>query len=132
MILIQAIRNAVVNDLVVRNVADLAAVPTGKAGRPSRSPDMEQARAVLHAAKRERLWPSVAVSKLGGIRTEEARVLRWSEVDLGCVQPPAPPGLPPLPLRWARCPTAEERQTEAEPDPLGSQLGDRDRDRSND
>ena len=34
MILIQAIRNSMVNDLVVRNVADLAAVPTGKAGRP--------------------------------------------------------------------------------------------------
>ena len=30
MILIQAVRNAMVNDLVVRNVADLAAVPTGK------------------------------------------------------------------------------------------------------
>ena len=37
MILIQAIRNAMVNDLVVRNVAGLAAVPTGKPGRPSRS-----------------------------------------------------------------------------------------------
>ena len=35
MILIQAIRNAMVNDLVVRNVAALAAVPTGKPGRPS-------------------------------------------------------------------------------------------------
>ena len=34
MILLQAIRNAMVNDLVVRNVADLAAVPTGRAGRP--------------------------------------------------------------------------------------------------
>jgi hypothetical protein len=32
MIGIQAIRNAMVNDLVVRNVADLAAVPHGKAG----------------------------------------------------------------------------------------------------
>lgn len=30
MILIQAIRDAMVNDLVVRNVADLAAVPAGK------------------------------------------------------------------------------------------------------
>ena len=30
MILIQAIRNAMANDLVVPNVADLAAVPTGK------------------------------------------------------------------------------------------------------
>ena len=36
MILIQAIRNAMVNDLVVRNVADLAAVPTGKPGRQLR------------------------------------------------------------------------------------------------
>jgi hypothetical protein len=32
MILIQAIRNAVVNDLAVRNVADLTPVPTGKPG----------------------------------------------------------------------------------------------------
>ena len=82
MILIQAIRNAMVNDLVVRNVADLAAVPTGKAGRPSRSLNLEQALAVLDTAKGERLWPYVAVSMLGGIRTEEARALRWSEVDL--------------------------------------------------
>jgi integrase len=37
---------------------------------------------VLDAAKGERLWPYVAVSMLGGIRTEEARALRWSEVDL--------------------------------------------------
>ena len=82
MILIQAVRNAMVNDLVVRNVADLANVPTGKSGRPSRSLDLEQALAVLDAAKGERLWPYVAVSMLGGIRTEEARALRWSEVDL--------------------------------------------------
>ncbi len=82
MILIQAIRNAMVNDLVVRNVADLTAVPTGKPGRPSRSLNLEQALTVLDAAKEERLWPYVAVSMLGGIRTEEARALRWSEVDL--------------------------------------------------
>jgi integrase len=82
MILIQAIRNTMVNDLVVRNVADLAAVPTGKPGRPSKSLDLDQALAVLDAAKGERLWPYVAVSMLGGIRTEEARALRWSEVDL--------------------------------------------------
>ena len=82
MILIQATRNAMVNDLVVRNAADLAAVPTGLAGRPSRSLNLEQALAVLDTAKGERLWPYVAVSMLGGIRTEEARALRWSEVDL--------------------------------------------------
>ena len=82
MILIQAIRNATVNDLVMRNVADLAAVPTGKPGRPSRSLNLERALATLDTAKGERLWPCVAVSMLGGIRTEEARALRWSEVDL--------------------------------------------------
>ena len=82
MILIQAVRNAMVNDLVVRNVADLAAVPTGKPGRPWRSLNLEQALAVPDVASGERLWPYVAVSMLGGIRTEEARALRWSEVDL--------------------------------------------------
>ena len=86
MILIQAIRNAMVNDLVVRNVADLAAVPTGKPGRPSKSLNLDQALAVLDAAKDaakgERLWPYVAVSMLGGICTGAARALRWSEVDL--------------------------------------------------
>jgi len=76
MILIQAIRNAMVTDLVVRNVADLAAVATGEPGRPSRSLNLEQARAVLDAAEGERLRPYVAVSMLSDIRTEEARALR--------------------------------------------------------
>jgi len=51
MILIQAIRNAMVNDLAVRNVAELTPVPAGKPGRPSRSLNLEQALAVLDAAK---------------------------------------------------------------------------------
>jgi hypothetical protein len=74
MILIQAIRNAMVNDLVVRNVADLTAVPTGKPGRPSKSLNLDQALAVLDAAKGERLWPYVAVSMLGGTRTSSGRL----------------------------------------------------------
>jgi hypothetical protein len=57
-----------VNDLVVRNVADLAAVPAGKPGRRSKSLNLDQALAVLGAAKGERLWPYVAVSMLDGIR----------------------------------------------------------------
>jgi integrase len=147
MILIQAIRNAMVNDLAVRNVADLAAVPTGKPGRPSRSLDLEQALAVLDTAKGERLWPYVAVSMLGGIRTEEARALRWSEVDLelGTVavyrsvrrtgetkteksrrvfQVPeiAIEALRELVLKQAaHCSRAEERPTEAKADHLGYQ-----------
>jgi hypothetical protein len=49
MILIQAIRNAMVDDLMMGNVADLAAVATGKPGRPSRSINLDQALAVLDA-----------------------------------------------------------------------------------
>ena len=37
---------------------------------------------MLDAAKGERLRPYVEASMLSGIRTEEARALRWSEVDL--------------------------------------------------
>jgi hypothetical protein len=40
-----------VNDLAVRNVADLAAVPTGKPGRPSSSLGLEQALAVPDATE---------------------------------------------------------------------------------
>jgi hypothetical protein len=43
MILIQAIRNAMVNDPVVPNVADLTTVPAEQPGRPSGSFDVEQA-----------------------------------------------------------------------------------------
>jgi hypothetical protein len=53
MILIQAIRNTMVNDLVPRNVADPAAVPTGKPGRPPRPLDPEQALAVLDVAQEQ-------------------------------------------------------------------------------
>ena len=70
MILIQATRNTMVNDLVVPNVADLAVVPTGKPGRPSKSLTLDQALAVLDTAKGERLWPYVAVSMLGGPKAE--------------------------------------------------------------
>ena len=135
MILIQAIRNAMVNDLVVRNVADLAAVPTAKAGRPSRSLNLEQALAVLDTAKGERLWPDVAVSMLGGIRTEEARArLRFAPVGFrrthradrgrggplehpdnrGRVQAPAPPGHA-YRCRRARSAVREQRRDRRRP-----------------
>jgi len=51
MILIQAIRNAMVNDLVVRNTADLATVPTVQPDRPSKSLDLDHALAVLDPAR---------------------------------------------------------------------------------
>ena len=82
MVLVRAIRHAQVNDLVMRNVAELVSVPTGQPGRPSKAFTLKQALALLEVAKTRRLWAYVAVSLLGGLRTEEARALRWSEVDL--------------------------------------------------
>ena len=82
MVLVRAIRHAQINDLAMRNVAELISVPAGQPGRPSKALTLEQALALLEAAKTHRLWAYVAVSLLGGLRTEEARALRWSEVDL--------------------------------------------------
>jgi len=76
----RAIEHAQADDLVARNVAALVKPPRGRAGRPSKSLTVEQARAVLAAAEGTRLHAYVALSLLAGIRTEEARALRWDHV----------------------------------------------------
>lgn len=76
----RAITHAQANDLVGRNVAALVTPPKGRAGRPSKSFTMEQAKAVLAAAEGTRLHAYVTLSLLAGIRTEEARALRWDHV----------------------------------------------------
>src|ERR1700748_1155413 len=57
---------------------ELVTTPKGKEGRPSRAMTLEQATAMLEHAKASRLHAYVVVSLLTGIRTEEARALRWS------------------------------------------------------
>ena len=76
----RAIRHAEANDLVGRNVAALVQPPRGRAGRPSKSFTVEQAKALLAAAEGTRWHAYVALSLLSGIRTEEARALRWDHV----------------------------------------------------
>jgi integrase len=78
----RAITHAQAADLVGRNVAALVKVPRGRAGRPSKSFTVEEARAVLAAAEGTRLEAYVTLSLLAGIRTEEARALRWDHVVL--------------------------------------------------
>ena len=105
MVLVRAIRHAQVNDLATRNVAELISVPGGQPGRPSKALTLEQALSLLEAAKTHRLWAYVAVSLLGGLHTEEARALRWSEVDLEAA-------------RWrstARCGSAGHQDREVPP-----------------
>lgn len=79
-ILKRAIRQAQARDRVMRNVAELVTTPKGKPGRPSRAMTLKQATAMLEHAKASRLHAYVVVSLLTGIRTEEARALRWSHV----------------------------------------------------
>jgi integrase len=80
--LARTIRYAEAHDLVGRNVATLVDPPKGRVGRPSRSFTLDQARALLRAAGESRLNAYVVLSLTVGIRTEEARELRWDYVDL--------------------------------------------------
>jgi integrase len=79
-ILKRAIRQAQARNLVIRNVAELVTTPKGKAGRPSKALTSGQAMSVLEHAKSSRLHAYVVVSLMTGIRTEEARALRWDHV----------------------------------------------------
>lgn len=79
-ILKRAIRQAQARDKVLRNVAELVATPRGKEGRPSKALSFDQATAVLEQAKTSRLHAYVVLSLMTGVRTEEARALRWDHV----------------------------------------------------
>jgi len=66
-------------------VASLILVPDGQEGRPSKAMTLDQAVRLLDhvvPGSQHRLAAYVVVSLLAGVRTEEARALRWSEVDL--------------------------------------------------
>jgi integrase len=81
-VLVRAIRHAERDDLVGRNVAALIEnLPKGQqAGRPSKSLTLQQTVALMAAAKGTALEAYVVVSLLSGVRTEEARALRWDHV----------------------------------------------------
>jgi integrase len=80
-VLVRAIRHAERDDLVGRNVAALVDAPKGQqAGRPSKSLTLEQAVALMAAAKGTALEAYVVLSLLSGVRTEEAQALRWDHV----------------------------------------------------
>ena len=79
-ILKRSIRQAQARDLVMRNVAELVTTPKGRTGRPSKALTRDQATAVLEKAKTSRLNAYFVVSLMTGIRTEEARELRWDHV----------------------------------------------------
>ncbi|MBB6121347.1 tyrosine-type recombinase/integrase [Nocardiopsis algeriensis] len=83
----RAIRYAQVQEMVARNVAELARLDQrgrrkgDKPGRPSKSMTLEQAVAVLKAAEGTRWYAYLVLSIVTGARTEEIRALRWEQID---------------------------------------------------
>jgi integrase len=88
----RAIRHAEARDLVSRNVATLADTPTGQAGRPSKSLTLDQAVALIAATAGTRIGAYIVLCLTTGIRTEEARALRWENISFGApnADPPTP------------------------------------------
>ncbi|MFP1625733.1 hypothetical protein ACLB9X_11285 [Streptomyces sp. 5K101] len=74
-ILRRSVAHAQRRDKAARNVALLATAPEGRPGRPSKALNLEQAKAVLTAARPSRLYAYLVLSLLSGVRTEEARPL---------------------------------------------------------
>jgi integrase len=131
----RVIRHAEANDLVSRNVATLVSTPKGQEGRPSRSLTLEQAVAIITAAKTlpaMELRPGlkdvrrpatlmhayIVLSLLVGVRTEEARALRWEHVDLDG-DPDAEPAIPPHVAVWRSVRVHGETKTERSRRTLG-------------
>ncbi|GAB3452690.1 site-specific integrase [Streptomonospora sediminis] len=94
-----AIKHALRRGKVIRNVADVVEAPEGQQGRPSKALNLAQARALLAAAREYALHAYIVVSLTTGIRTEEARALRWEHVDLEG-DPGAAPPVPPFIAVW--------------------------------
>ena len=73
-VLVRAIRQAERDGPAARNAAALVKPPKGqRAGRPSKSLTLEQAMALMDAAKGTRLEAYITLSLLAGLGTEEAR-----------------------------------------------------------
>ncbi|QDP95085.1 site-specific integrase [Microlunatus elymi] len=82
----RAVRRAMAQERVRRNVVELAEMPHGRPGRPSKSLTPEQVDAVLEGTKSDRLHNYIVLSILTGARTEELRALRWDHVHLDAQQ----------------------------------------------
>ena len=120
---------------MARNVAALVDAPKGQDGRLSMSLILDQAVAVITAARTlpvmelrpglkdvrrpaELMHAYIVLSLLCGIRTEEARALRWAQVDLDG-DPAARPAVPPHVAVWRSVRAHGETKTERSRRTLG-------------
>jgi integrase len=99
----RAIRHAEANDLISRNVATLA-------DTPQRPADARRPAELMHAY--------IVLSLLAGIRTEEARALRWQHVNLDG-DPAASPPVPPHVAVWRSVRVHSDTKTERSRRTLG-------------
>jgi integrase len=123
----RAIRHAEASDLINRNVATLADTPNGQDGRPSKSLTLDQAITVITAARTlpvtelrpglkdvrrpaDLMHAYIVLSLLAGIRTEEARALHWTHVNLDG-DPDATPPVPPHIAIWRSVRTHGDTKT---------------------
>ena len=129
----RSIRHAEANDLADRNVADLVDTPQGRAGRPSKALSLEQAAALLRVSCQKRtvrefpgspprppslMHAYIVLCMLVGVRTEEARALRWDHVDLDG-RPGADPPVPPNVAIWRSVRAHGDTKTEKSRRTLG-------------
>ena len=115
--LTRVIRHAEARDLVGRNVATLVDTPKGQAGRPSKSLTLEQASALLAVTEGTRMHAYISLCLATGIRTEEARALRWEHVDFG--DPSARPPVPASAAVWRSVRSGGDTKTEKSRRTLG-------------
>jgi integrase len=115
--LTRVIRHAEARDLVGRNVATLVDTPKGQAGRPSKSLTLEQASALLAVTAGTRMHAYISLCLATGIRTEEARALRWEHVDFG--DPSARPPMPASTAVWRSVRSGGDTKTEKSRRTLG-------------
>jgi len=115
--LTRAIRHAEARDLVGRNVATLVETPKGQSGRPSNSLTLEQASALLAVTEGTRMHGYISLCLATGIRTEEARALRWEHVVFG--DPAAKPPVPASAAVWRSVRSHGDTKTEKSRRTLG-------------
>ena len=82
----RVIRHAESRNNVRRNVATLVDAPEGKESRQSKSLTLDQAKAILKASQGKRIHAYIALSIFTGVRTEEARPLKWENTHLNPIK----------------------------------------------
>ena len=123
----------VLREIGDKALADLVDTPQGRAGRPSKALSLEQAAALLRVSCQKRtvrefpgspprppslMHAYIVLCMLVGVRTEEARALRWDHVDLDG-RPGADPPVPSHVAIWRSVRAHGDTKTEKSRRTLG-------------